>query len=135
MLCLIWLWDFVLFFKRRTNALRRCRLGWLTGSECFEEGRDRLEALLELPLVDFVPSFLSRRRLLLFWLRRSQSRSYACAVCKRLPLGQRPKQLTAAGWAIAGEAALCPDCKDLGWQLPENGGLPFRPSSARQPSS
>ncbi len=69
------------------------------------------------------------------WGRKSQSKSYACAVCKRLPLAHRPKQLTAAGWAIAGEAALCPDCKGLGWQLPEDGGLPFRPSSAGQTSS
>jgi chromosome segregation ATPase len=69
------------------------------------------------------------------WGRKSQRQSYICAVCKRLPLGQRPRQLTAAGWVIAGEAALCPDCQGLGWQLPEDGGLPFRRSSAGQTSS
>jgi hypothetical protein len=80
---------------------------------------------------DRSPPDRGRRR----WGRGSQGQSYICAVCKRLPLGQRPKQLTGAGWVIAGEAALCPDCQGSGWQLPEDGGLPFRPSSARQPPS
>jgi hypothetical protein len=69
------------------------------------------------------------------WGRKSERRSYVCAVCKRLPLGQRPKQLTGSGWVIAGETALCPDCQRFGWQLPEDGGLPFRRSSAGQTSS
>lgn len=67
--------------------------------------------------------------------RRPQNRSITCAVCNRAVQGQSPKQLTAAGWIFAGEAALCPDCQRFGWQLPQEGGLPFRRSSAGQPSS
>jgi chromosome segregation ATPase len=67
--------------------------------------------------------------------RRSQNQSRACTVCQRASPAQSPKQLIEAGWNVVGEAVLCPDCQSLGWQLPEEGGLPFRRSSAGQTSS
>jgi hypothetical protein len=67
--------------------------------------------------------------------RRRQNQSKTCSVCQRTQKERSAKQLTAAGWAIVGERALCSDCRHFGWQLPDDGGLPFRRSSAGQTSS
>jgi hypothetical protein len=65
----------------------------------------------------------ARRRLLP--LRRGRARS--CAVCKReVPRGSK-REVSSAGWTIAGKWGVCPQCHATGWRVSEGGGLPFRP--------
>jgi hypothetical protein len=51
----------------------------------------------------------------------------SCAVCKRASSPDRKRELLSAGWIIAGRLAVCPSCRDAGWRVGEDGGLPFRP--------
>jgi hypothetical protein len=67
--------------------------------------------------------------------RRLRNQMSVCVVCTRTLEGVNPKQLTASGWIVKGDVSICPECQGFGWQLPEGGGLPFRRSSAKQPSS
>jgi DNA repair exonuclease SbcCD ATPase subunit len=66
---------------------------------------------------------------------RFRKQTGACAVCRSTQEWQSASALKASGWIVTGGAALCPDCKRLGWQLPEGEGLPFRRSSEKQISS
>jgi hypothetical protein len=57
----------------------------------------------------------------------------SCSVCGRRS-GARPRrELIAAGWAIAGRQAICPECAGSGWQFGEKGGVPFRRASSPAP--
>lgn len=38
----------------------------------------------------------------------------SCSICGRLPLGNRRKDLEAAGWGLDDEAAACPQCRGVG---------------------
>jgi hypothetical protein len=54
-----------------------------------------------------------------------------CAVCRRTEAARDSKELEAGGWIRRGELSLCSDCQSKGWQLPDEGSLPFRRSSDR----
>src|SRR3954447_3872233 len=57
--------------------------------------------------------------------RRRHARS--CSVCTRESAAERTPELVSAGWMIAGQVAVCPQCREAGWRTSEDGGLPFRP--------
>lgn len=54
-------------------------------------------------------------------------RVWSCAVCKRTSPPNHKQEHLSAGWIIAGHLAVCPPCREAGWRVGENGGLPFRP--------
>ena len=66
--------------------------------------------------------------------RGAKGQMNTCAVCQRASDKRSTKQLEATGWIVAADAILCPSCQGFGWELSEEGGLPFRRSSARQPA-
>jgi hypothetical protein len=59
----------------------------------------------------------------------------SCAVCAQAPESGRRGDLLDAGWALEADMAVCPLCRQAGWQPRPGGGAPFRPFSARPPGS
>jgi hypothetical protein len=64
-------------------------------------------------------------------LRKSRGRPFItteghCAVCQRAFKAGSQENLDASGWLVSGDAGLCPNCQQDGWQLPEGARLPFR---------
>jgi hypothetical protein len=67
--------------------------------------------------------------------RKWREQTAACVVCETTAEWHSPSALKASGWVITDGAAVCPDCKGSGWQLPDGKGLPFRRSPEKQTSS
>lgn len=59
----------------------------------------------------------------------------SCSVCAQEPESGRRGALLDAGWALEAGTAVCPTCRQAGWQARPGGGVPFRPFSARPPGS
>jgi hypothetical protein len=53
------------------------------------------------------------------------ARSRSCAVCERAG-PESESELLSSGWRVSEQLGLCPACQAEGWQLPEQGPLPFR---------
>jgi hypothetical protein len=64
-----------------------------------------------------------RRRLAQLWRRRAQ---LPCSVCHRSRPAMNDAELTANGWALTSAGALCPDCRQHGWDFPPDASVPFR---------
>jgi chromosome segregation ATPase len=69
-----------------------------------------------------------RRKRLHFLRRRS---SLPCAVCRRPRPAMSDAEATASGWELAGAGALCPTCRQAGWQFPPGATVPFRAAGPR----
>lgn len=69
-----------------------------------------------------------RGRRLPFLRRRS---SLPCAVCRRPRPAMSDAEATASGWELAGAGALCPTCRQAGWQFPRGATVPFRAAGPR----
>ena len=50
----------------------------------------------------------------------------ACAACSTPRPDVKPAELERLGWVDNGEASVCPDCVQVGWQLAEGSSEPFR---------
>ena len=72
-----------------------------------------------------------RRRRRHFLRRRS---SLPCAVCRRPRPAMSDAEATASGWELAGAGALCPTCRQAGWQFPPGAAVPFRAAGPRSPA-
>ena len=69
-----------------------------------------------------------RRKRRHFLRRRS---SLPCAVCRRPRPSMSDAEATASGWQLAGAGALCPTCRQEGWQFPPGATVPFRAAGPR----
>ena len=69
-----------------------------------------------------------RRKRPHFLRRRS---SLPCAVCRRPRPAMSDAAATASGWELAGAGALCPTCRQAGWQFPPGATVPFRAAGPR----
>jgi hypothetical protein len=49
-----------------------------------------------------------------------------CAVCQDDAPRRSKRELSRAGWTVIGRWGICPACGLQGWQLSQEGGLPFR---------
>ena len=63
-----------------------------------------------------------------FLRRRS---SLPCAVCRRPRPAMSDAEASASGWELAGAGALCPTCRQAGWQFPRGATVPFRAAGPR----
>jgi hypothetical protein len=59
------------------------------------------------------------------------SASEPCAVCQAPATADSPAELLEGGWSLSRGLALCPDCREQGWELPEAGPFPFKRRSPR----
>jgi hypothetical protein len=69
-----------------------------------------------------------RRKRPHFLRRRS---SLPCAVCRRPRPAMSDAEASASGWELAGAGALCPTCRQAGWQFPRGATVPFRAAGPR----
>jgi hypothetical protein len=128
--------ELVLDCLRAQQAMTRQVLEWLYRHHASEASPAESERGNGLPIVAVArteePSPApppSGKGLISRWRRRVR----ACAVCKREASRASTRDLSSAGWAIAGQTGICPECRSTGWRVSDRGGLPFRPRSSGAP--